>query len=482
MNILFASSELTPLAKTGGLGDVMAALPAALRERGHSVAVVLPLYRQVRESGVDLNDTGLVLEVPMGSGIMTARIYESKTREGVRLFLVRRDEFFDRSELYGSDLGDYADNAARYIFFSKVAAELVERIRPRPQVLHLNDWQTAFAAAWVRHRSLGVRTVFTIHNMAYQGRFASWDFDLTNLPHGWYSPHGFEFYGGTNLMKGALHHADVVTTVSPTYAREICSSELGCGLEGVLSERPGGVVGILNGIDVQAWNPETDPHLPEHFSVRRLAGKKTCKEKLLKDFKLASGGKGPLFAVISRLVPQKGLDGVAEVVPEMVQRGGQFILLGSGLPEWEGKFRALAETHPEQVGVRIGFDEGLAHRIEAAADFFLMPSRFEPCGLNQMYSQRYGTVPIVTRTGGLADSVADWDEATGAGTGIVVESCHPDALRAGLERAWRLYRKAGALRTVRLAGMKRDFSWFSAAAAYEEVYRSALGEPIATTV
>lgn len=470
MNILFATSELTPLAKTGGLGDVAAALPAALRERGHSVAVVLPYYRQVRDAGAVVEDTGLVLEVALGPARVAGRVYESETREGVKLFLVRRDEFFDRGGLYGNELGDYSDNAARFIFFSKVVAELAERVRPRPEVLHLNDWQTALAAAWVRHRALGLGTVFTIHNMAYQGRFGAWDHDLTNLPHQWFSPHGFEFYGGLNLMKGALHHAGAVTTVSPTYAREICSSELGCGLEGVLRERADGVEGILNGIDVAAWDPATDPHLPERFSAGRLAGKKVCREALLGEMKLNGKRKGPVFAVVSRLVPQKGLDVVAAVVPDLVRRGGSLVVLGSGAPELEQAFTALAATYPEAVAVRIGFDEGLAHRIEGGADFFLMPSRFEPCGLNQMYSQRYGTVPVVTPTGGLADSVTDWDEASGTGTGIVAKACTVDAVGEAVARAFRLYGQAKALRGVRLSGMKRDFSWSPAAAAYERVY------------
>jgi len=475
MNILFVSSEVTPLAKTGGLGDVAAALPAALRDAGHSVAVVLPYYRAVRESGVEAEDTGLVLDIPLGPARLAARVYESSTREGVKLFLVRRDEFFDRGGLYGNDLGDYTDNAARFLFFAKAAAELAERIRPRPDVLHLNDWQAALAAPWVRFRGLPQKTVFTIHNMAYQGVFAAWDHDLTNLPHGWFSPDGFEFHGSFNTMKGALHHADAVTTVSPSYAREICTPEFGCGLDAVLRGRAGGVEGILNGIDVRLWNPERDPHLPENFSAARPGGKKKCREALLERFGLEAGVKAPVFAAVSRLVEQKGLDVVARTVPALVEQGGFFVLLGSGAPDLEKAFVRLAGDCPGRAAVRIGFDEPLAHLIEAGADFFLMPSRFEPCGLNQMYSQRYGTIPIVTRTGGLADSVEDMDLKKGTGTGLVVPSCTRAALAKGVERAFRLYQDRTALKAARRRGMERDFSWKGAARAYERVYARVLG-------
>lgn len=482
MNILFVSSEVTPLAKTGGLGDVAAALPAALRDAGHSVAVVLPYYRAVRESGVEAEDTGLVLDIPLGPGRTAARIYEASTREGVKLFLVRRDEFFDRSGLYGNDLGDYSDNAARFIFFSKAAAELAERIRPRPDVLHLNDWQTAVAAPWARFRGLPQKTVFTIHNMAYQGVFAAWDHDLTNLPHGWFSPNGFEFYGSFNAMKGALHHADAVTTVSPSYAREITTPEFGCGLDGVLRGRVDGVKGILNGIDVQLWDPEQDPYLPEHFSAARPGGKKKCRAALLKRFGLEAKAKAPVFAAVSRLVEQKGLDVVAQVLPTIVKLGGFFVLLGSGKPELEQAFIRLARDWPRQVAVQIGFDEPLAHLTEAGADFFLMPSRFEPCGLNQMYSQRYGTIPIVTRTGGLADSVEDIQLKKGTGTGLVIASCTRAALSKAVERAFQLYADRTALKAARRRGMERDFSWNGAARAYEHVYASVLGIPPASSL
>lgn len=477
MNILFATSELTPLAKTGGLGDVAAALPAELRRAGHSVSIVLPAYREVREALPHMEDTGLGLTIPLGRAQVVARIYEAATREGVKLFLVRRDEFFDRGGFYGNEEGDYTDNAARFIFFAKAAAELASRIRPRPEVLHLNDWQTAFAASWVRHRRLPLATVLTIHNLAYQGVFAPWDHELTNLPDGDFNPREFEFYGHLNLLKAGLVHADRLTTVSPSYAREIQGEAMGCGLDGVLRGRADALTGILNGIDTGGWDPAADPHLEHPFSAGRMAGKKKNRAALLERFGLEAGPKAPVFACISRLVPQKGLDLVAELAPEIVSRGGCLVLLGSGQKELEDAFAALAAAHPRQVGVRIGFDEPLAHLIEAGADFFLMPSRFEPCGLNQMYSQRYGTVPVVTATGGLADSVQDWDPARDAGTGLVAPRATREDLAAQVVRAFGLMHRPAALAGLRKRGMAADFSWSAAARAYETVYQQALGVP-----
>ncbi|MDX6767707.1 MAG: glycogen synthase GlgA [Candidatus Methylacidiphilales bacterium] len=476
MNILFATSELTPLAKTGGLGDVLAALPARLRDNGHSVSVVLPGYRAVFDSLPEVRDTGLRLTVPLGPGRATARILEGRTREGVKLLLVGKDEFFDRRGLYGNSEGDYTDNAHRFIFFSKVVVELAGHLRPRPEVLHLNDWQTAFAAAVVRQKRPSLRTVLTIHNLAYQGVFAPWDFDLTNLPGDWFHPGGMEFYGRLNLLKAGLVHADALTTVSPSYATEIQTPEFGCGLEGVLRGRSQDLNGILNGIDEAAWNPATDAFLRETYGPGDWEAKKACRARLLKAVGLdAERVTGPVFACISRLVPQKGLDLVAKVAPELAAQGGALVVLGSGLPQLEKKFLALAAEHPESLAVEIGFNEKLAHRIEAGADFFLMPSRFEPCGLNQMYSQRYGTIPIVHRTGGLADSVEDWRPRKKSGTGIVFAPCTTAALSKAIRRAFLVYGDPVAWDLIRRRAMARDFSWSAAAKSYEQIYRRVCG-------
>jgi len=486
MNILFATSELTPLAKTGGLGDVLAALPARLRENGHSVAVVLPGYRAVFDALPDLVDTGLRITVPLGKDRVTAKILETQTREGVKLLLVCKDEYFDRRGLYGNADGDYVDNAHRFFFFSKVVVELASHLRPRPEILHLNDWQTAFAAAMVRQKAgknaAGLKTVLTIHNLAYQGIFPSWDFDLTNLPPEWFRADGLEYFGRINLLKAGIAFADQLTTVSPNYAREIQTEELGCGLEGVLRGRSADLSGILNGIDDRIWNPSTDPWIAKTYGPGEWEGKEECRTRLLKSVGLKpSKVDGPVFASISRMVPQKGLDLVVRVVPEIVAQGGACILLGSGQPELEKKFLELARSHPQAVSVKIGFDEKRAHEIEAGADFFLMPSRFEPCGLNQMYSQRYGTIPIVHDTGGLADSVEDWNGRKKTGGGLVFSPCTKAALSKAVGRAFQLWKDPVDWDRIRRQAMARDFSWARAARDYEAIYCRACGmEPAST--
>jgi len=476
MNILFATSELTPFAKTGGLGDVLAALPARLRENGHSVSVVLPGYREALKALPEAQDTALRITVPLGGDRATAKIFEARTREGMKLLLVCKDEFFDRSGLYGNADSDYTDNARRFLFFSKVAVELASHLRPRPEVLHLNDWQTAFAAAVVRQKGLGLKTVLTIHNLTYQGLFAPWDFDLTNLPSDWFDAEGLEFYGKLNLLKAGIVYADQVTTVSPNYAKEIQGEESGCGLEGLLRSRAADLTGILNGIDEEVWNPGKDSRIEQTYGPGDWEAKEACRGRLLKSFGLKpSKQAGPVFACISRLVPQKGLDLVAKALPDIVSAGGTFVLLGSGQRTLEQKFLELAREHSGSVAVRIGFDEKLAHQIEAGADFFLMPSRFEPCGLNQMYSQRYGTIPIVHRTGGLADSVEDWQPRKKRGGGLVFSPCTKAALAKAVGRAFQLRADPEAWDRIRRQAMARDFSWTAAARAYEDVYRRACG-------
>lgn len=476
MNILFATSELTPYAKTGGLGDVLASLPSRLRSDGHSVCVVLPGYRAALDALPEARDTGLRVTVPLGTARETARILEAETRDGVKLLLVCKDEYFDRRGLYGNAEGDYTDNAHRFIFFSKAVVELASHLRPRPEILHLNDWQTAFAAAVARQKGGELKTVLTIHNLAYQGVFPSWDFDLTNLPPEWFQPSNLEYHGRINLLKAGLLHADALTTVSPNYAAEIQTEEFGCGLEGVLRDRGRDLTGILNGIDDKIWNPQSDPWIEQTYGPGDWEGKEVCRNRLLKSFGMKPAKvTGPLFACISRLVPQKGLDLVVKVVPEIVSAGGAVVVLGSGQPDLEEKFLGLAAAHPASVGVRIGFDEKLAHAIEAGADFFLMPSRFEPCGLNQMYSQRYGTIPVVHRTGGLADSVEDWNPRKKTGAGLVFSPCTKAALSKAVGRAFQLRADPVAWDRIRSRAMERDFSWATAARAYEAVYRRACG-------
>jgi starch synthase len=473
MNILFASSELSPFAKTGGLGDVLAALPAALRKRGHSVSCVLPLYRSAAAVAKDRRPADLQITVPMGAASATASIWEDVTPAGVKLFFVQQDGYFDRPSFYGTAAGDYPDNAARFIFFSKVAVELAKHIRPVPQILHSHDWQTGLIPALVHAAELPFRTVYTIHNLAYQGSFWAFDFEMTNLPGKYFSPPGVEFYGRLNCMKAAITLADQLTTVSPRYAEEIQTYDFGCGLDIVLQENNRKLTGILNGVDYGVWNPLTDPLLPHPFSARSLKGKAACKKALLKEMGLPPGN-APLFASVSRLTGQKGFDLLSAMMDEFLEQDVRYVLLGAGEPFYQEYFSQLSRKHPSKVAAKIGFDEGLAHRIEAGADFFLMPSRFEPCGLNQMYSLRYGTIPIVHETGGLADSVENYNPLSGEGTGFRFSPYDRIALARAVEAALDVYRNPKVLARLRRNAMRQEFSWNVAAAQYEKVYERAL--------
>ena len=473
MNILFASSELSPYAKTGGLGDVLAALPAALKKRGHSVSCVLPLYPSAAKAAKGRRPADLHLTVPMGAAFATASIWESVTPNGVKLFLVQQDGYYDRPALYGTAAGDYPDNAARFIFFSKVAVELAKHIRPVPQILHSHDWQTGLVPALVHAAGLPFRTVYTIHNLAYQGSFWAFDFEMTNLPGKYFGPPGVEFYGRLNCMKAAITLADQLATVSPRYAQEIQTFEFGCGLDAVLRENSHKLTGILNGVDYTVWNPQADPLLPHPFNARSLKGKAECKKALLREMGLPPGN-APLFASVSRLTGQKGFDLLSAMMDEWLEREVRFVLLGAGEPFYQDYFIRLARKYPSKVAAKIGFDEGLAHRIEAGADFFLMPSRFEPCGLNQMYSLRYGTIPIVHETGGLANSVENYNPLSGEGTGFRFSPYDKISLGRAVEAAEDVYRDPKALGRLRRNAMRQEFSWNVSAAQYEKVYERAL--------
>jgi starch synthase len=471
-NILFAASELSPYAKTGGLGDVLAALPATLRRRGHSVSVALPLYRGLLEKLPGAQRSALVLSIHLGAGVLEAPVWTAVTEAGVRLFLIEQAEFFDRAQLYGEGGADYPDNAARFIFFGKAVVELARHLSPAPEILHLHDWQTGLVPAFVRARGLPFKTVYTIHNLAYQGSFWGVDFPLTNLPGDYFSAAGVEFYGRLNCMKAGIALADQITTVSPRYAQEIQGETYGCGLDRVLGEQRAKLTGILNGVDTVLWNPQDDPLIPANYHAGSLKGKAACKEALLADLGLPGGA--PVFGCITRLAQQKGVDLIRAAMEDLLAEDLRFILLGSGDPEFEAYFRDLALRHPGKVAVRIGFDEKFAHRIIAGSDFFLMPSLYEPCGLTQMYSLRYATLPIVHETGGLADSVDDYNPETGEGTGFVFQPYALTPFREACHRALRLHARPAELLQVRRQAMRREFSWDRSAAGYEDVYRRAL--------
>jgi len=472
MEILFVSSEVAPWSKTGGLGDVAGALPRALAARGHHLTVVTPRYYVI-----DPARRGL--ERVDASPVVRGEAVSLWVKKGpAPVYFVEHDRYFgSRPGLYAAEGGhDYGDNAERFAFLCRAALALPGALGKRPQVVHLNDWQTGLVPFLIRQEHghdaalERARTVFTIHNLAYQGVFPKEVVPALGLPWDVFRYEAMEFHDQLNFMKAGLVFADHLTTVSPTYAREVVGHEAGAGLDALLRHRARDLTGILNGIDVDEWDPSKDPHLPAHFDAADLSGKAACKAALQRELGLPERPDVPLVAMIGRIADQKGLDLVVAALPEILGRDLQLALLGSGRPDWEEVFRAAARAQPARMAARIGFDEGLAHRIEAGADVFLMPSRFEPCGLNQMYSLRYGTVPIVRAVGGLEDTVEDYD-GWNAGTGFKLREYTPHALLLALRRALEAFRDRRAWLGIVRRGMAQDFSWNRSAQSYEDVYR-----------
>jgi starch synthase len=476
MELLFVASEVAPWSKTGGLGDVAAALPAALAGRGHRVRVVTP-----RHGGIDPLRAGLTrLELVLHAGPerFGAWVRPGGPGRAEVFFLEHEACFGSRRGIYGEAGRDHPDNPRRFALLSRAALDLPRALGWRPQVVHLNDWQSALAAWMLRGERgadpflAGARSVFTIHNLAYQGIFPKGWMPELGLPWEIFRfDRGVEFHDQLNFMKAGLVFADALTTVSPTYAREILTVEGGYGLDTVLRRREGDLHGILNGIDVGEWDPATDPHLPAHFRRGELRGKARVKAALQRELGLPVDVAAPLLAFVGRLAPQKGVDLLEGALPSLLGGGAQVALLGSGDPGPEERLAAAPRARPERLAVRIGFDEGLAHRIEAGADVFLMPSRFEPCGLNQMYSLRYGTPPVVRSVGGLADTVEDWDGGR-RGTGFRFQELSAGALVAAAARATAAWRDRRAWRGLQSRGMALDFSWARSAERYEALYRS----------
>ena len=474
MRIVSLASEATPWVKSGGLGDVAGALPGALGARGHEVHLVLPLYARIDRARHGLRPAGFSVEARVRGATHTLEAWTADTPNARVWFLAH--EMFDRPGLYGPDGGDYPDNHVRFALWSRGALALARRVCPAPDVLHLHDWQAALAAVDLRAvdpRPEGfenTRIVFTIHNLAYMGTCEREALGELDLPDSLYSREGLEFWGRAALIKGGLVWADALTTVSPRYAQEIRTPAFGVGMEGLLRTRSDRLYGILNGIDDAAWNPATDPHLAARYDVNDLGGKTACKAALQREMGLHEDGRAPLLGVVSRLAWQKGIDLVAELADTLVQHGAQLVLLGSGEPGLESRLREAAERHPGRLAVRIGFDDALAHRIVAGSDALLLPSRYEPCGLTQMYAMRYGTVPVVRAVGGLEDTVEELDAARDTGTGFKFGAATGSAFWAVLQRVLGTWPRRDVWTGLALRGMTRDFSWNASAAAYEAVF------------
>jgi len=494
MKVLVVVSEVEPFAKTGGLADVAGALPKALARLGHDVRIVMPRYRQVDPARFGLRPTKGTVRVDLGGRLIRASVWEARLparaapsaaggpQSEVTAYFVEQPALFDRDGLYQEEGTDYPDNLERFSVFCQTALRMLPQLHWQPDIIHAHDWQAALACAHLAFGPLSresffssAGTVFTVHNMSYQGLFPRAQWPATGLPEAAFGVHGLEFYGQVNCLKGGLASAGRLTTVSPTYATEIQTPAFGCGLDGVLRTRREDLVGILNGIDPEEWNPQTDPSLSARYTADRLAGKALCKLALQRACGLPERH-DLLIGMIQRLVEQKGLDLLMQAMQRLMALPLQLVILGTGDAAYAAQLSRAAKQRPERLHVRLAFDAELAHQIEAGADAFLMPSQFEPCGLNQMYSMRYGTVPIVRRIGGLADTVTDvtTSRAKRSATGFVFEDYTPEALLEAVTRALAAFHDHGLWIELMQTGMRQDFSWDRSAREYVKVYERLL--------
>lgn len=506
MRCLFAASEVAGFAKTGGLADVSASLPRALADRGVECAVILPLYQSARQAAFPLEPLPIAITVPMGHKLVEGKLWRShlpsRKRDGrpIPVFLIEQADYYERDDpeqgrglyQYASSTGqkvDYADNCGRYGFFCRAVLEAIRLLDFWPDVLHINDWQTGLVPVYLReiykHQSRSpnrgrygqIKTLCTIHNLAYQGNFWPMDMPLLGLPWRLFNFEQLEFHNHINFLKAGIVFSDVLTTVSPTYAREIQTPYFGCGLQGVLLGRSDRLHGIVNGADYQVWNPKTDQHLAAQYDDQTVTqGKPACKAALQRSFGFEENARIPLLGIVSRLVDQKGLDLVLQGVRDLFRENVQLVVLGEGNPAYHQALTRLQREFPRQLGVRLAQDEALAHQIEAGADMFLMPSQYEPCGLNQLYSLKYGTVPVVRATGGLADTVVDATPAhlaAGKATGFAFVVHNTQTFLETVKRALAMFRdQPDQWLNLQRNGMRQDWSWDRSAGEYERLYRS----------
>jgi len=477
MHIAFVASECVPYSKTGGLADVVGALPRALAAAGHEVSVYLPRYRQTKLT----NAKTLIqsLTIPFDDHYRFCSILDGGTHNGVRFYFVEYPYYFDRDGLYGTSAGDFPDNAERFALLSRAALE-ASKVFGVPQVFHCHDWQSALIPVLLRTQYVEdpvfreVATVFTIHNMGYQGVFSPDTLPLLTLPWDLFTILKMEFFGNVNFLKGALVYADFVTTVSRRYSQEIQTTEFGFGLDGVLRDRSSTVTGIVNGVDYEEWNPKTDKFIAAQYSFEDLSGKMKCKQDLLSAFGVAAQNPSlPVIGIVSRFAAQKGFDLIAQVIDRLVREEMILVILGTGDRQYENMFARIAKQFPDKISVKIAYDNALAHKVEAGSDLFLMPSRYEPSGLNQMYSLKYGTVPIVRATGGLDDTIEQWDPRNGKGTGFKFMEYSGEQLLSTVRLALQTFQDQSSWQILMRNGMSRDFSWNASAREYARVYERA---------
>ncbi len=483
MKTLFVTSEVAPFSKTGGLADVAGALPKHLQGPDCAISIITPYYRQVARSGLDIIPTGRTIAVPVRDSIRTAEILSGRLPgSSVPVYFVKQDDYFDRDGLYGTAKGDFEDNCERFVFFARAVLGAIHTFGWDLDLIHCNDWQTSLVPIYLATSNAGdpalnkIATLTTIHNLAYQGLFWHYDMDLIGVDWSWYNNEYLEFYDKINLMKGAIVFSTLINTVSKRYAKEIQTAEFGSGLEGILSERSSDLFGVINGIDYSDWDPATDKLIPANFDSGNPAGKAKCKKALQKQCGLPVSD-SPLLGFIGRLAEQKGLDIIAEKIDEIMALDLQMVILGTGEKKYHEMLIAMAKKHPKKLSANITFNNKLAHEIEAGCDMFLMPSRYEPCGLNQLYSLKYGSVPIVRETGGLADTVKKVNASSlkiGEATGFSFKPYTGEALLKAVRSAVNLYSDRKAWKKLVHNGMKQDWSWLRSASEYLKIYKKAI--------
>ena len=485
MKAIFITSEAAPFAKTGGLADVSGALPGQLLKAGCDIAVITPYYRQTAQGDFDIIPTGKKISVEIRGTTITGEILSGHLPGSqAPVYFIRQENYYDRDGLYGLPEGDYRDNCERFVFFARAALETIKTFNWDVDIVHCNDWQSALVPIYLataqKHDPALARiaTLFTVHNLAYQGLFWHYDMDLMGLDWSLFTPQYLEFYGNVNLLKGAMLFSDMINTVSKRYAKEIQTAEFGCGLEGVLKNRNKDLVGIVNGIDYDVWNPATDALIPANFDINKIDGKTKCKKALQKKCGLPTSD-APLVGFIGRLAEQKGLDIIAEVIDKIMALDLQMVVLGTGEQKYHELLTEMAKKYPKKLSANITFNNTLAHEIEAGCDMFLMPSRYEPCGLNQLYSLKYGTVPIVRATGGLADTVRNCQAAklkVGDATGFAFKAYTGAALLKTLKSALKVYADHRAWKMLMHNSMKQDWSWSRSAHEYLKLYKKAIAK------
>ncbi|MCE5194690.1 MAG: glycogen synthase GlgA [Nitrospiraceae bacterium] len=475
MKILIAASEAVPFAKTGGLADVTSALHKKFGKLGKKSYLVLPLYKKIRKE-FKLKDTKVSITVPLGNRIIKACVFTLDDS----VYFIDCPEFFDRDELYGTSQNDYPDNASRFIFFSRAILESCKALNLKPDIIHCNEWQTGLVPLYLKtlYRNdvffSKTASIITIHNLGYQGLFSAFLMNLTGLSPALFTPEGIEFYGKMNFLKAGLISADLITTVSNTYAGEISTKEYGFGLDGLLRKRKSDIRGIINGIDYDEWNTEKDKYISKKYSVNDLSGKKQCKLQLIKECSINPDPKIPIIAIISRLSAQKGIDLFLPIIESIISEKANIVILGKGDDIFHKKLTAASKKYKDMLNLTIGFNDEFAHRIYSGADIFLMPSRYEPCGLGQIIAMRYGTIPVVRKTGGLADTVSEFNTGNDKGTGFLFSEYTPNALYTVLKNALDTYKNENKWQKLILNAMRTDFSWENSARKYIEIYNEAI--------